>query len=458
MIDAGVRGSGRCLFLSSDLGMGGIQRNMQQLALAIHEWGGWEVAVLGLREDEERGARLREAGIVVWTGERGVEQALQWAPEVVNVHTHGFRDERLAGALKELQGAGAAVIETNSFARPNDALEAGVVQLRILKSLWCQWEWESVTAHVRPPPVSVVVPNLVDEEAFKPTAPAGRVVERKTLGIPPDAVVLGWISQPYSKRWSAHAIHAFRELAQERPALWMIAVGLSERLESEVERFPNAIRRRVISLPTVEGDERLRRLYGAMDVFVHSSRIGDSFGYVLAEAQTCGLPVVTLATPHRTNAQVEVAAHGQGGLVANDEASFTEAVRALVDDQEFRRELGDKARARARRLYGTATVIPQILAVLEYAAEYRGRAEAWLPHAIEDALGLQTSTPASEIARLVRTSLGAPNIGAVAAVRLRTGISRVLSRFPPLFARWNYRGWSIAFCKVSGHPGDTSAW
>jgi hypothetical protein len=43
-----------------------------------------------------------------------------------------------------------------------------------------------------------------------------------------------------------------------------------------------------------------------MDFFLHLSRIGESFGLVLVEAAQAGLPIATLATPLKDDAQGEI--------------------------------------------------------------------------------------------------------------------------------------------------------
>ena len=40
-----------------------------------------------------------------------------------------------------------------------------------------------------------------------------------------------------------------------------------------------------------------------MDVFAHSAQQGESFGYVLAEAALCEIPIVTMATPWADDSQ-----------------------------------------------------------------------------------------------------------------------------------------------------------
>ena len=53
-----------------------------------------------------------------------------------------------------------------------------------------------------------------------------------------------------------------------------------------------------------------------MDVFLHLSRIGESFGLVLVEAAQIGLPIATLATPLKDDAQGEIVRRMHAGAEA----------------------------------------------------------------------------------------------------------------------------------------------
>lgn len=101
-------------------------------------------------------------------------------------------------------------------------------------------------------------------------------------------------------------IFAFQAVAQAEPRAWLAVCGLPESLQAMVSKLPEAIRSRIIELPMTDSDEELSRYYGLMDVFVHVSEKGESFGMVLCEAMLSGAPVTTLSTPLRDNSQIEV--------------------------------------------------------------------------------------------------------------------------------------------------------
>ena len=91
------------------------------------------------------------------------------------------------------------------------------------------------------------------------------------------------------------------------------------------------------------------QFYASLDVLAHTSRVGESFGYTLAEAMAWGIPVLVDSTPWADNAQIELVGHNAQGLVAGRPAAFSAALVRLSRDPALRQRLGHSARAEAAR-------------------------------------------------------------------------------------------------------------
>lgn len=89
----------------------------------------------------------------------------------------------------------------------------------------------------------------------------------------------------------------------------------------------------------------LSAAYASIDIFLHISAIGESFGMVLAESLLCETPVITHATPWADNSQGEVIGHEIGGFVATTPNKLFQCCRKLAFDNQLRLRLG-KAGAR----------------------------------------------------------------------------------------------------------------
>ena len=179
--------------------------------------------------------------------------------------------------------------------------------------------------------------------------------------------------------------------------------------------MPETLRRRVVLIDFLHGDAALREAYGSMDVFLHTSRIGESFGMVLAESLCCGTPVITLSTPAKDNSQLEVVGHEQGGLVAASVAGMVKSMSRL--ESATAREL--YAREGATRIaeqFGPETLIPRALQVASVCAE--GLSPLELRRRVLPLPGICTEVSTDEIRTLMRRCTGRYPIGTPALLHL----------------------------------------
>ncbi len=92
----------------------------------------------------------------------------------------------------------------------------------------------------------------------------------------------------------------------------------------------------------------------ALDVFVSSSRV-EPFGLVMVEAMAAGVPVVATAT----GGAREIVEDGVSGRLVpvRDASLLAEAVIALLEDEEERRRMGERARERAREHFSLERMV-----------------------------------------------------------------------------------------------------
>jgi glycosyltransferase involved in cell wall biosynthesis len=170
----------------------------------------------------------------------------------------------------------------------------------------------------------------------------GRAAFRAPHGIPPDAVVVGFVGRLVRDKGVAELARAWSELAVEFPALHLLVCGPVEDRDpvgAEVLAYLRADERvhltgEVLDLPVC---------YAAMDVLVLPT-YREGFPLVPMEASAMELPVVATAVPGCVDAVVDGLT---GTLVpARDATALAAAVRRYVLEPELGRRHGQAGRAR----------------------------------------------------------------------------------------------------------------
>ncbi len=130
-------------------------------------------------------------------------------------------------------------------------------------------------------------------------------------------------------------VQAFRNLRQENVPVQLSIVGHGPYSATLAEMMPEACYTGYLS-----GTD-LARAYASSDIFVFPSTT-DTFGNVIIEAQSAGLPVVV----SNVGGPQELVSDGVTGLItrARDIGDFTAAIRRLVEDEPLRREMSAAAR------------------------------------------------------------------------------------------------------------------
>jgi len=174
-------------------------------------------------------------------------------------------------------------------------------------------------------------------------APPDRTVRRE-LGIPEDALVIGFAGNIRPVKRVDLLLQAAGQLADQTSIHWLLAGRLEDaRVERLVRR--SEIRQRVHCLGWRDD---VARVMTAMDVFAMPSR-SEGFSRAIVEAMELGLcPVATAVggTP-------ELVRDGVDGLIVppNDADALTLAIRRLAGDPLLRSTLAVSARERIRTTF-----------------------------------------------------------------------------------------------------------
>ncbi len=181
-----------------------------------------------------------------------------------------------------------------------------------------------------------LIPNAVDTNYFP----------RKTQTAPRENIRLITVCRMVQRKGLEHLIEAMRELKNDDIELWLIGSGpLHGRVQRLVTQHDVED---CVWMPGYVPREKLATYYGQADIFVLPS-LSESFGQVLLEAMSTGLPIVATAV----GGIPEVVENQRGGLLIPpaSSAAIVAAVRSLVAVPERMRRMGEYNAGQVRRRY-----------------------------------------------------------------------------------------------------------
>ena len=184
-----------------------------------------------------------------------------------------------------------------------------------------------------------VLYNPVDTDVCRPDPAFGRAL-REELGIPADAVVVGFVGRMYTGKGIHVLQQALEPAMQLEPRLHALWIGEGPQLEDlrrDINAGAHADRHHLAGWRADAG-----RCYSAMSMLAFPTVMEEMFGRVSIEAQASGIPVLG----SRIGGIAESLIDGETGrlLPVGRVEAWRDAIVLLCDDAE-RARMAEKARA-----------------------------------------------------------------------------------------------------------------
>lgn len=177
--------------------------------------------------------------------------------------------------------------------------------------------------------------NQIDFRQFHPDEHAGEQT-RAALGIPPDAVVVGFVGRHEEGKGVRILRDALTMAMSVNPNLYAIWTGNGpewEATQSVLKASASASRHRF-----VDWIRNPEQIYVALDCLVAPSLAKETFGRVVAEAQACGVPVIASAA----GGMLETFAPGESGDLCRgrDPEALAEQILRMIENGDRRKAMG----------------------------------------------------------------------------------------------------------------------
>jgi glycosyltransferase involved in cell wall biosynthesis len=352
----------------NQLGLGGSEKAACRWAKGLAERG-HTVHVLSLKDGPRRAElEASQIDVRIATDASSIRSALQeHRPDVIHAHAPGHPHEGniLGEALALIPKI--PVAQTNIFGHLDNPKEDAWTDFRLFVS-WTScvqaarrsfkslnkefFRHASVAAYPLDPDDG---PSSSDAEDF-----------RRCHNILRDDVVFGRLSRPEPNKWTDLAIDGFRIAALQNPRLKLLlrepppAVAQSLMSAPDRDRF-------VVLLATGDSTE-LAFTMASLDAVLHTSIVGESFGYGIAEPMNYGKPVIANSTPWQDQAQIELVRHGECGFIASTPRTIADSIVRLANDAGLRTRIGKSAQAHIRKLADPEESINRLESALKLAA------------------------------------------------------------------------------------------
>ena len=184
--------------------------------------------------------------------------------------------------------------------------------------------------------------------------------QRKTLGIPHAAFVVGYTAAFIAWKQHKTLLAAFSMLAKDFPDLHLVLIGTGELWEStqaQAREIPGGERIHFLG-PRPDA----RQLLGIMDVYVQPSD-GEGISIAVIEAMLARRAIVV----SDAGALPEIIDDGSTGLMVHvlDAADLAGKIATLARDPQMRLRLGERARQVALERFSPQHFVERITAILE---------------------------------------------------------------------------------------------
>jgi glycosyltransferase involved in cell wall biosynthesis len=341
----------RIVVFINQLGFGGSEKAACRWARELTQRG-HEIHVITLADGSRR-AELESCGIdvrIVAPEPISIQKCLdELHPEVIHAHVpgHPHQGDVLGAALKLIPKV--PVVQTNIFGQLENSKEDAWTDFRLFIS------WTSCVQAARRyfKPLNEAFFRHASVAVYPMDAddgPASLEAEnfRRKHGIQKDEILFGRLSRPEPNKWSDLPLHAFRIAAKRNPRLKLLLreppheVASNLRSASDNDRF--------VILPATSDSFQLAVTIASLDAVLHTSSMGESFGYGIAEPMNYGKPVIANSTPWLDQAQIELVRNGECGFIASTPATIAKGILKLAGDADLRLKLGRSAKSHIRKL------------------------------------------------------------------------------------------------------------
>jgi len=341
--------------VSNQLSIGGTEKALQILTEHINK-DIFNVYVCGVFSGGVREKILREKGFETYVINGDPIKFFQLLKKknihIVHVHRSGKSEGFIIQVAKK---AGVPIIvETNVFGLYDNSEAGKMIDIHLLISK------TTALKYIQNAKISLneflnkgtVLYYPVDWQKFIINRPSETQIYqfKSELGIDKNTPLICRVGRNDLGKWNEFLVDVMKHLTKKIPEIKILIVGgIPEPIKRKIQKL--RLEEKFIDIGPILQEEKLILIYYSIDILTHSSRIGESFGYTIAEAMAAGKPVVVNSTPWADNAQIELVDNGKTGLIANTPRTYAEAITYLIEHKKEAKRMGLAGQEKVKKEY-----------------------------------------------------------------------------------------------------------
>jgi glycosyltransferase involved in cell wall biosynthesis len=205
-----------------------------------------------------------------------------------------------------------------------------------------------------------IIPSGIDIDKFKKTGNEEKI--REKYNIKNDAILLLTVCRLSEEKNLTFLLKVFQKIIKKRKNVYFMIVGDGpEKEDLEKQSFRLGLKEKIIFTDKISY-QRIPSFYNASDIFLFSS-LSEVQPTIFTESMASGLPIVAIKA---IGSEDVISNKENGFLVSNDVDDFSQATLKLIDDENLRKKMSEKAKNRAK-YFSIENSTRKILALYEKA-------------------------------------------------------------------------------------------
>ena len=348
----------KILEAGNSLGLGGTEYAIQLYSKFLNKTL-FDVTVVGIYEGGERVQLIEDLGInvVLLNGDLAHFAALLDEADVLHWHGNGKLEIALFDIVAKHKPP--MIIQTNVFGNFRESYfyqlvdyDLYISKMILIRRMYYDSYLKNTFFKKRK-----VLHYPVDVDEIYQSLPSPEAISQfKEKHHLEDQFIVGRIGRADQAKFDLIALDGFAAFAEKIDKARFLLVGATESMLEHADKL--GIQDKLTVVDNTPDMKSLMLYYKCLDVFLAASNMGESFGMVIAEAMTAGIPVLTISTKDKDNAQVELVDNEVTGLVVKrDTGAIADALSYLHINPAKRKFFAKNAREKVVQEYDAKQII-----------------------------------------------------------------------------------------------------